>query len=176
MPNREVQAESVSDPVRAFLGCLMQCRADRARELLAGMRANDAGPGIRGVVMELVVRATGKGVAPDPQVLVAEAYRRGWMTTEHHAQSLAMWVFETYQHAPYPETGWFLRTAVLEHAYRRELAAHAKRLAQAVETSGLETLASLVEPDDALVDLGRRLHGDITRWTRTADTTERSAA
>lgn len=173
MPNPD---ESQADPVRAFLGCLMCSRAERARELLAGMRASDAGSGIRGVVMDLVVRAAGKGIAPDPQVLVAEARRRGLMDTEHRAQTLVMWVFETYQHAPYPEAGWFLRTAVLEHAYRRELAAHAQRLTQAVETSDLETLAGLVEPDDALVDLGHRLRGDLARWTRTPDTIERSAA
>lgn len=161
--------ETDFDPVRAFLGCLMCCTADRARELLAGMDPGDAGPGVRGVAMELIVRVTSAGIAPDPQVLVAEARRRGWMAGEERAQQLSMWVFETYQQAPWPEAGWFLRTAVLEAAYRRAVDEHAQRLIRAAATVATEELPGLVEPSDALVDLWQRLAADLARWQR--DTT-----
>lgn len=154
------------DPVRTFLGCLMTCSAERARELLAGMRPADAGHGVRGIVFELAVRVTAAGIPPDPQVLVAEARRRGLLTTADKAHSVAMWVFETYRQAPWPEAGWFLRTAVLEAAYRRAVGEHAQRLAQAAQTAPVEQLPALVEPSDELVDLWQRLAADLARWQR----------
>ncbi|MBQ0928538.1 hypothetical protein [Saccharopolyspora endophytica] len=154
------------DPVRAFLGCLMCCSAERARELLAGMRPTDAGHGVREVVFELAVRVTAAGIAPDPQVLVAEARRRGLLATADRAQSVAMWVFETYQRAPWPEAGWFLRTAVLEAAYRRAVGEHAQRVVHAAATAPVEQLPGLVEPSDELVDLWQRLAADLARWQR----------
>ncbi|GAB3676454.1 hypothetical protein GCM10027597_15930 [Saccharopolyspora tripterygii] len=157
------------DPVRTFLGCLMCCSAERARELLAGMRPTDAGHGVREVVFELAVRVTAAGIPPGPQVLVAEARRRGLLATADQVHSVAMWVFETYQQAPWPEAGWFLRTAVLEAAYRRAVGEHAQRLAQAAETASVEQLPALVEPSDELVDLWQRLAADLARWQR--DTT-----
>lgn len=167
MPNLDKPySDTDFDPVRAFLGCLMCCTADRARQLLAGMRPTDAGHGVRGVVFDLAVRITGAGFAPGTQVLVAEARRRGLLTTQDKAQGFAMWVFETYERAPWPEAGWFLRTAVLEAAYRRAFGEHAQRLAQAAEFAAVEQLPSLVEPSDELVDLWQRLAADLARWQR----------
>ncbi|TDD08110.1 hypothetical protein E1181_08005 [Saccharopolyspora terrae] len=170
MPNLDKPyGETDFDPVRAFLGCLMTCTADRARELLAGMRPTDAGPGVRGVVFDLAVRVTGAGVAPGAQVLVAEARRRGLLATEEKAHGFAMWVFGTYERAPWPEAGWVLRTHVLETAYRRSVGEHAQRVARAAETAAVERLPVLLEPSDELVDLWQRLAADLARWQR--DTT-----
>lgn len=154
------------EPVRAFLGCLMRCNAERTRELVAGMRPDDVGPGTRGVVFALLLRVVAAGVAPDPRVLLAEAQRRGVLDTIDKHKQFAHWLAETHQLAPFPESGWFLRTAVLETAYRRAVGEHAQRVAQAAETAATEQLPSLVEPSDELVDLWQRLAGDLARWQR----------
>lgn len=163
------QVDVELDPVRAFLGCLMASGAERARKLLAGMRPTDAGPGIRGVAFELTLGVVAAGVAPDPRVLLAEARRRGQLDTEDKHQRFSVWLFDTYATAPYPEAGWFLRTAVLETAYRQLIREHAQRLLDAAEFADTPTLRALSEPDDALVDLWQRLAADLTRWGRDTD-------
>ncbi|GAA0509671.1 hypothetical protein [Saccharopolyspora thermophila] len=150
------------DVVRGFLGCLMAGTAGSARELLAGMRPTDAGPGIRGVVLELIVSVVTAGAAPDPRVLLAEARRRGLLDTEHKYQQFALWLFETYQHAPVPEAGHYLRGAVLEGAFRRRVREHAQRLLDAAERAEVTELRAMTELDDDLVDLWQRYDAATT--------------
>lgn len=150
------------DVVRGFLGMLMTCPAHQARELLAGMRATDAGDGIRGVVLDLVLGVVAAGVAPDPRVLLAEAQRRGLLDTATKHEQFAMWLFETYRAAPFPEAGPYLKTAVLEAALRRALAEHAHRLHHAAAFSDIEQLRALADLDDDLVDLWQRYDAATT--------------
>ncbi|MEV6226520.1 hypothetical protein AB0L88_01355 [Saccharopolyspora shandongensis] len=168
-----VPVEPETDVIRGFLGCLMAAPASGglfpARELVAGMRPDDAGPGVRGVAFELILRVVAAGVAPDPRVLLAEAQRTGHLDTTHKHEQFAMWLSETYRTAPFPESGWFLRTAVLEAAYRRRMREHTLRLQQATEFAAIEQLPVLAELDDDLVDLWQRLAADLARWQR--DTT-----
>ena len=159
------------DTMRGFLGCVMTCSQHRAAELLAGMSATDAGPGLHGVVLGLVVEVVAAGLAPDPRVLIAEAQRRGLLDTEDKHQQFALWLVDTYRTAPYPEAGQALRGAVLEAAYRRELRDHAERLLRATDYAGVETLHVLAELDDRLVELWRRLATDLhSRGLDTAPT------
>lgn len=156
------------DVVRGFLGCLMASTAATARDLLAGLRPADAGPGIRGVVLELIVGVVAAGAAPDPRVLLAEAQRRGLLETEHAHQQVALWLFETYRAAPFPEAGPYLRGAVLETAVRRRVREHAQRLLDAADRAEVTELQAMTELDDDLVDLWQRLDADLAAQDRDA--------
>ncbi|WP_263249208.1 hypothetical protein [Saccharopolyspora rosea] len=158
--------EGELDPVRGFLGCLMTCPAHRARELLAGMRPTDAGPGIRGVVVELILTVVAAGIDPDPRVLLGEARRRGLLDTEDRHKQFAHWIFETHQFAPYPEAGARLKADVLESALRWAVAEHAQRLLTAAAHASLTDLHTLVDLDDDLVDLWHRTENELRAWDR----------
>ncbi|GAA4828838.1 hypothetical protein [Saccharopolyspora rosea] len=152
------------DPVRGFLGCLMTCPVHRARELLAGMRPTDAGPGIRSLVFELILTVVAAGIDPDPRVLLGEARRRGLLDTEDRHKQVTHWIFDTYQFAPFAEAGARLKADVLEGALRWRLAEHALRLHQAAGYADIGQLRALADLDDDLVDLWQRYDAELRAW------------
>ncbi|GAA4828584.1 hypothetical protein GCM10025787_03780 [Saccharopolyspora rosea] len=154
------------DLVRGFLGCLMTCPVHRARELLAGMRPTDAGPGLRGVVFELILTVVAAGIDPDPRVLLGEARRRGLLDTEDRHKQFAHWIAETYQFAPCPGAGASLKRDVLETALRWAVAEHGQRLVNAAAHASLDDLRTLVDLDDDLVDLWHRTEDELRSWDR----------
>lgn len=144
------------DPDAAFLGCLMRCDTATARELLTGLRPDDLAQPIAREVLTLAVRLNLREHAPGPAALYAEARRAGFLDTENKHTLLTDWLIDTYRAAPDPVVGPYLKTAVLEGAYRRALREHAHRLLVRVEIADADELAELATLDDHAIDLENR--------------------
>ncbi|QGK71611.1 hypothetical protein GIY23_20670 [Allosaccharopolyspora coralli] len=140
----------------SFLGCLMRCDAPTALRLLAGMEPDDATTPIAGEVLAMAIRLTAQGIAPDPAVLLAEARRTGRLDTVHKYQLLTDWLIDTYRAAPDPVTGPYLKTAMLEAAYRHALREHAHCILARIEHAGVSELDELATLDDRTIDLEHR--------------------
>ncbi|MEV4728891.1 hypothetical protein [Saccharopolyspora sp. NPDC049426] len=155
------------DTEAAFVGCLMRCDAEAARELLAGMRADDLASPIASEVLALAIGLVPRGIAPDPAVLYAEARRTGRLDTEHRHELLTDWLIDTYRAAAEPIVGSYLKTSVLEAAYRRALREYAYRILTRVDHVEASQLADLAALDDRAIDLQQRHHrateGETTR-------------
>lgn len=156
-PTHETPSGPITvDPDAAFLGCLMRCDAPTARDLLAGMRPDDLADPISREVLALAIRLNLREHAPGPAALYAEARRTGRLDTEHKHTVLADWLIDTYRAAPDPVVGDYLKTAVLEGAYRRALREHATRMLARVDHADASELADLATLDDRTVDLEHR--------------------
>ncbi|MDR7300400.1 hypothetical protein [Haloactinomyces albus] len=156
-PTHQTQSGPVTvDTDAAFLGCLMRCDAATARRLLAGMRPDDMAQPLAREVFALAIRLNLREVAPGPAALYAEARRAGRLDTEHKHALLTDWLIDTYRAAPDPVVGDYLKTAVLEAAYRRALREHATRMLHQAEHIAAEELADLATLDERALDLWQR--------------------
>ncbi|MFK0243539.1 hypothetical protein ACIQUM_02490 [Amycolatopsis azurea] len=156
-------AHPLTDPERQFLGCLMWLSADQARRLLTGMRADDLADPMATFVLQLAIELVADGHPPAPVALFVHAVRTGRATGEHRQHRLGGWLRETYSDVTPALAGW-LKTVVLENAWRRALTAHAQRLIQAAESSPAEIVRDLAD-DTTAEEL----------WTRYRDTLSESA-
>jgi hypothetical protein len=143
--------DALTDPERAFLGCLMQLPVTAARRLLAGMRADDFAGGMAAHVLQLAIEVVAAEQTPAPVTLYAHAIATGHASGEKRREWLSSWLIDTYRDAPPPALAGHLKAVLLEAAWRRALLAHARRITQAVETSPTEVLFELTD-DTAAVD------------------------
>ena len=143
--------DALTDPERQFLGCLMQAPARAARRVLAGMRADDMTGGMTAHVLQLAIETVAADQAPAPVILYTHAIATGQCPGEHRRHWLSGWLIDTYRDAPPPMEADYLKAVVLEAAWRRAVAEHARRLVQAAESSPTEVLRELVG-DTATVD------------------------
>lgn len=133
------------DAETAFLGCLLRLPHADARAVLAGMEPGDCGNPAAAHTLALVIGVVAEGHDPHPTVVFAHAQTTGAVTGEHATQRLAHWLIEAYETAPAPAAAEHLKTVVLEHAWRRTVAEHATRLAQAAQEAPVQVLADLAD-------------------------------
>ncbi|GGM67098.1 hypothetical protein GCM10012275_42030 [Longimycelium tulufanense] len=130
----------VTDVERAFVGALLHCSAARAERVLSVVADEDLGdPAARGV-LEVVRRLVGRGVAPDPAAVVAEARSAGLVAGEYRLSRFGSFVATVYTSSALPASLGFYAACVLEGAVRRRLVQVGQRLVQAAETSPFEAL------------------------------------
>ena len=146
------------DPQRQFVGCLLHLPVGSARYLLAGMRTDDLSNTMAARVLHLIIEVLAQDQPSTPMTLFAYATTTKRVTSAYQIERLALWLIETYHDAPaVPEiTGTYLKTVVLEHAWRRALREHAHRMLQAVATSPTDVLYQVSENTDRIVDLWQR--------------------
>lgn len=149
-------APAVTDPERQFVGCLLSLPLAEVRPVLAGMQAGDLASPTCGYVLQLVIELAADGTPPAPVAVYSHAISTGRAGGEHDRHRLSLWLADTYQAAQVPLLAAHLKTVVLEAAWRRAVARHARRLGQAVEHSPTDVLAELVEDTQACDELWER--------------------
>ena len=156
MDTTEHTAPAVTDPERQFVGCLLSLPLSEVRPVLAGMQADDLASPTCGYVLQLVIELAADGTPPAPVAVYSHAISTGRAGGEHDRHRLSLWLAETYQTAQVPLLASYLKTVVLEAAWRRAVARHSRRLWQAVEHSPTDVLAELVDDTHACDDLWDR--------------------
>lgn len=150
------------EPETAFLGCLLQLPAAAARRLLAGMRAHDCGTPAASEVLQLVIELVTAGQDPHPVAVFTHARSTGRVLGEQQITNLGDWLLDAHRNAPPPACADYLKTVVLEHAWRRALHAHATRILQATEHHDLPTLHELAEDTTHADELWTRYQTALT--------------
>lgn len=144
-------ATALTDPEYQFIGCLLWLPHISARRVLAGMRADDLAHPMAAHVLQLVIEVIANDHDPHPVTVYTHAIATGHAGGEHRRHHLSQWLADTYGAATVPALAAHLKTVVLEVAWRRAVAAHATRLAQAAEDSPTDVLAELAD-DTATAD------------------------
>ena len=147
-----------TDPERQLVGALMWLPLHQTRPVLAGMRADDVRAPMTAHVLQLAIELVAAGQAPAPVALFSHAVITGRAPGEHRRGWLGAWLADTYSacQATTPGHAWFLKAVVLETAWRRAVAEHAARLAQAVEHSPTDLLRELSDDTEGIDELWRR--------------------
>src|SRR5437763_8519425 len=127
--------DTLTDPERGFLGCLLQLPARPARRVLAGMRADDLSGSVTAPVLQLVIELVAADTAPAPVAVYAHAVATGRAAGEKRREQLSAWLIDAYRDAPPAPLAHHLKTVVLERAWRRALLAHTVRIGQALDTT-----------------------------------------
>ncbi len=142
-----------TDTERQFVGTLLWLPQHQARAVLAGMRADDLASAMPAEVLQLVIELVAAGHDPAPVAVFSHAVITGRAPGEARRGWLGTWLAETYGacQASTPAHARFLKAVVLETAWRRAVAEHATRLAQAVEHSPTELLRELAD-DTSRID------------------------
>jgi hypothetical protein len=148
---------AILDPERQFLGCLMQLPLAPARRLLAGMRADDLADPSAALVLQLAIELLADDQPPAPVALYTHALATGRAVGEHRRSLLSGWIIDTYRAATAPVIADHLKTVVLHAAWRRAVAAHARRVLQAVVQSPTEVLRDLADDTTTADELWDRL-------------------
>lgn len=173
------------DAERAFLSCVLAAPRPDAAQLLAGMRADDFTTPIARLVAQLAIELTADNVPPTPSAILAHAATTGRVPalrdrsaeyfgggSDQRYTRLAHWLLEAFALPTWPGLGYYLKTSVIEHAWRRAITEHATRLTQAATHSPIDVLAALLDDTDRITDLQRRHHaadeGAAARPGRTA--------
>jgi hypothetical protein len=154
--------DTLTDPERGFLGCLMQLSAPAARRVLTGMRATDMAGAITAPVLRLAIELAATDIAPAPVALYAHAITTGRVPGRQRREWLSGWLIDTYRDAPPPALAHHLKTAVLEAAWRRSLLAYAQRVQGAAETADVEVLRELADDTAPVDELWQRYHAART--------------
>jgi hypothetical protein len=154
--------DALTDPERAFLGCLMQLPATAARRLLAGMRADDMAGAVTAPVLRLAIELTAADTAPAPVALYAHALTTGRAPGQQRREWLSGWLIDAYRDAPPTALADHLKAAVLEAAWRRALVAHAQRVQDAAETADVGALRELADDTNRVDELWQRYHAART--------------
>lgn len=141
----------ITDPERQFLGCLLSLPHTAARTVLTEMRASDVADPAGSHVLQLVIETVAEGADPTPAVVFSHALSSGQAPGEARRSRLALWLAETYEAAQLPAQASWLKAVVLERAWRRAVAEHAARVAQAAEESATDVLAGITA-DTATAD------------------------
>ncbi|MFD8492422.1 hypothetical protein [Amycolatopsis sp. NPDC059657] len=157
---------TLTDPERQFLGCLMRLPADKARHLLAGMRADDLADPVAEFVLQLAIELVAAGQPPAPVALFVHAVDTGRAVGEHRQTWLGGWLGETYSDTTTPALAPWLKTAVLEAAWRRALGTHARRLAHAVDGSSADVLRDVADDTATVDELWARYQAALDQPTR----------
>lgn len=150
-----MDAASLLDPERQFLGLLMQLPAAPARRLLAGMCPDDLADPLASHVLGLAIAAVAAGQNPDPITLFDHATETAEPPVADRIQRLAIWLADTHQHSG-AASGGYLKTLVLKAAWRRAVHEHATRVAHATTTSPTEVLRELADDTGRADDLWTR--------------------
>ncbi|MTD58757.1 hypothetical protein [Amycolatopsis pithecellobii] len=135
----------LTDPERAFLGCLLQLPATAARRVLAGMRADDLASAAAAPVLQLVIELVAAGTDPAPVAVYAHAVATGRAAGQARREWLSGWIIDAYRDAPPPALTNHLKAVVLEAAWRRALFAHARRIEQSLDTTDPAVLRELAD-------------------------------
>jgi hypothetical protein len=146
------------EPERAFVGCLLHTTTlTEARELLAGIRPDDAGKPATQVALSVAIHLVAREITPAPIVMLPEARNQDHLDTEHKLSRFAIWLFDTYRAAPLPELAPVVKQEMLEEALRRELKHRAQRVVEIVAHGSLDRLREQATLDtDRIVDLWHR--------------------
>lgn len=150
------------DPERAFLGCLLALPLSEARRLLAGMRPEDCGHPAAAHALALIIATVAAGHRPEPVTVFTHAHTTGAVTGEHAQHRLAHWLIDTHRDAPAGPAAGYLKTVVLDHAYRRAITEHATRLQQAARDCATDTLRELVDDTTTPDNLWERYQAALT--------------
>src|SRR5699024_8496372 len=118
MDTTEHTAPAVTDPERQFVGCLLSLPLSEVRPVLAGMQADDLASPTCGYVLQLVIELAADGTPPAPVAVYSHAISTGRAGGEHDRHRLSLWLAETYQTAQVPLLASYLKTVVLEAAWR----------------------------------------------------------
>lgn len=157
---------TLTNPERQFLGCLMRLPADKARHLLAGMRADDLADPVAAFVLQLAIELVALDQPPAPVAVFVRAVNTGRAVGEHRQTWLGGWIGETYSDTTTPALAPWLKTAVLEAAWRRALATHAHRVAQAADGSPAEVLRDVADDMATVDDLWARYQSALEQPAR----------
>ncbi|HVV10557.1 hypothetical protein [Amycolatopsis sp.] len=137
--------DTLTDPERGLLGCLMQLPATAARPVLTGMRADDLAGPVAAPVLQLVIELVADDVAPAPVAVYAHAVSTGRAPGEQRREWLSGWLIDAYRDAPPAALAGHLKTVVLEAAWRRALYAHTVRIGQALDSTDPHVLRELAD-------------------------------
>lgn len=156
------------DSEQAFLGCVLALPAAPARRVMAGMRADDFADPLAGLVAQLVIEVLAAGCPAAPAAVLARAEHTGRVPALHDLATgqrgqgedrytrLTHYLIDAYRADAWPGLGDYLKPAVLEHAWRRAIAEHATRLAQAAAQSPADVLADLADDTTRIEELRAR--------------------
>lgn len=165
-----------TDLERGFLGCVLTAPHPVARRLLAGMRADDFAAPMAQLVAQLAIELVAEDHPPAPTAILARAATTGRVPAlrdpagdpnrprdggEQRYHQLALWLLETYRQPSWPGLGHYLKTSVIETAWRRAITEHATRLIQAAATSPADVLADLADDCDRITDLATRHRAEL---------------
>jgi len=155
-----------TDTERQFVGCLLWLPTHHAHTVLTGMRADDLANPMAAHVLQLVIELVAAGHDPAPVSVFSHAVITG-RAPGTRQEWLGKWLTDTYTacQATTPNHAWFLKAVVLEAAWRRAIANHAARLAQAVEHSPTDLLAELADDTARIEELWRRYQTALSTRT-----------
>lgn len=129
------------DPETIVLGTLMQATPAEARPILARLHYRDfADPRGQYVFDLMAALVTDNVPSLDPATVLGFADRIGAFRDTNHANLLTRWVFNAYSVTVPLVALDFHIARLIEHSYRRTVAANAARLAQLAESSTLAEL------------------------------------
>ncbi|GAA5128913.1 hypothetical protein [Haloechinothrix salitolerans] len=142
-----------TDIERQFVGTLLWLPTHQARTVLAGMRADDLATPMPADVLQIVIELVAAGHDPAPVAVFSHAVITGRAPGETRRGWLGKWLADTYTacQATTPAHAQHLKAVVLEAAWRRAIAEHAARLAQAARDSATDVLAALAD-DTSRID------------------------
>ena len=147
-----------TDIDRQFVGCLLWLPTQHARRVLTGMRADDLANPMAAEVLHLVIELVAAGHDPAPVAVYSHATATGRAPGEYRRGRLVKWLADTYgaSQGTAPTFAYWLKGVVLEATWRRAVAEHATRLAQAAEHSPTDRLHDLADDTSHIDELWRR--------------------
>lgn len=144
LPATSAEAES------AFIGALLHLDAVAVIEASALVRADDLEDPRLAVIYSIAIELAANGVRPDPPTVHGFALSQGRVRLSQHPALVGL-IVDLYGNVPVPAAVQSYGRTVVELAARRRLATAAERLADAADSSGLDTLIDLVERETAAV-------------------------
>lgn len=140
----------------AFLGCLLRLPQHPARRVLAGMRPDDCGDPAAATVLHLIIQVIAAGHAPQPVTVFTHARTTGQVSGDYATRRLADWIIDAHRDAPAPAAADYLKAVVLEHAWRRALRTHARRVQLAAEADDVTAVHEFAEDTGTVEELWTR--------------------
>jgi replicative DNA helicase len=156
-PTAEGQHRPLIDPAEAYLGALLQLPAESARDAAAFIASLDLADPRHQIVYRLCRELAGRGVAPDPAAVFAEAGSSGAVAGAHRLGALSTLLANLYTRGCVAPSVRFYAAAILADALRRRVEQAGQRLQQvAAESSITDTLAMVGSETAAVAELARR--------------------
>jgi replicative DNA helicase len=131
---------------RALLGCALLAPA-QAAQILAGVDRDDFTDTRCQAVHQAMRALVDAGAPPDPVVVLGYLRANGLAPSIARSRDPGAWLHDLAEAAPTPSSSGHYRRILLEHTYRRAIAAAAVRWAQVAHTE------PLLDCDQALDEL-----------------------
>lgn len=156
-------ATALTDPEVQFVGGVLWLPCSAARRVLAGMSADDLADPNAAHVLQLAIETVADGRDPSPVHLYAHAIATGRAVGEHARHRLSRWLADAYGATGHPPARVdHLKGVVLETAWRRRAAEHARRVFQAADDAPTDVLAHLIDDTAHLDALKSRADAAMT--------------